>query len=266
MASDSEAKQGPPGPLGHGTSAFGSAHPGENPAHIVGASQRSGSPRPLSGDMAPSDDAQTRPLRDASLPRLPDEAGVVQPPIARSSQHANSMPRPSLFRHGTVARQSELDWIIPTVEPKPPRPRTLQERIHPTLEHAKLERTKYELKARMTGYALNIAIGLQVILGALTTGLSAVTTGRQTSIMTAILGGLSTVVASYLARARGSNEPELSIARSKDLDQYIRECEVFVLDFGHLTGSEHDQKLDALRERFEELLGNANSERRLSSV
>jgi hypothetical protein len=71
-------------------------------------------------------------------------------------------------------------------------------------------------------------------------------------------GGASTVIASYLARARGSNEPELSIARCKDLEQYIRECETFMMDLGHITGNEHDAKLHTLRDRFEELLGNAN--------
>lgn len=65
-------------------------------------------------------------------------------------------------------------------------------------------------------------------------------------------------MASYLARARGSNEPELSITRCKDLEQYIRECEVFTLDYGHLTGNEHDLNLNRLRDRFEELLGNGN--------
>jgi len=153
------------------------------------------------------------------------------------------------------------------MEPKrEPRPKTFQERIEPSLTHAKVERERCEFKARLTGYALNIAIGLQVMLGALTTGLSAVTSGRQTSIATAILGGFATLVASYLARARGSNEPELSITRVKDLDQYIRECEIFILDYGHLTGNAHDTKLTALRDRFEELLGNANGERRLASV
>jgi len=65
-------------------------------------------------------------------------------------------------------------------------------------------------------------------------------------------------VASYLARARGSNEPELSITRVKDLEQFIRECKAFQMDVGHLTGSDHDAKLHSLRDRFEELLGNAN--------
>lgn len=76
--------------------------------------------------------------------------------------------------------------------------------------------------------------------------------------MTAILGGCSTIVASYLARARGSNEPELSITRVKDLEQFIRECETFKLDHGHVTGDKFDKELDIFRGRFEELLGNGN--------
>lgn len=47
---------------------------------------------------------------------------------------------------------------------------------------AMAERDKYAWKAKMTGYALNIAIGLQVLLGALTTGLSVVTTGHQVGL------------------------------------------------------------------------------------
>lgn len=72
------------------------------------------------------------------------------------------------------------------------------------------------------------------------------------------LGGLATIVASYLARARGSNEPELSITRVKDLEQFIRECEAFKMDYGHILGDKYDTRLDTLRRRFEELLGNAN--------
>ncbi|KAJ7475151.1 hypothetical protein B0H11DRAFT_1664923, partial [Mycena galericulata] len=165
-------------------------------------------------------------------------------------------PRPSIY-HNNSQQRSELDWIIP-VEPKRDRQKTLYERLLPTLETARAERARCEFKAKMTGYALNVAIGLQVVLGSLTTGLSAATSGRQTSLTIAVLdlGGFSTIVASYLARARGSNEPELSIARCKDLDQYIRECDAFMMDLGHLTGNEHDQRLNILRDNFEELLGN----------
>jgi hypothetical protein len=56
---------------------------------------------------------------------------------------------------------------------------------------------------------------------------------------------------------RGSNEPQLSITRTKDLDQFIRECKAFQLDRGHVTtGDAENIKLDELRKRFEELLGN----------
>ncbi|KAJ6602446.1 hypothetical protein DFH09DRAFT_968813 [Mycena vulgaris] len=247
-----------------------------HPAHITirAGSSRPESPQPSVDSEPPPDDAHTRPLRDVSPPRLPADAEIVRPPGVLTdspTQHdAPTLPRQSIYRNTSAPsqrRRSELDWIIP-VEPKrdSPRLKTLQERIGPTLETAKTERDKYALKAKMTGYALNIAIGLQVALGALTTGLSAVTTGRQTSVVTAFLGGLSTIAASYLARARGSNEPELSITRRKDLDQYIRECEIFVLDYGHLTSNEHDSDLNNLRSRFEDLLGHANGERRLSSV
>ena len=81
---------------------------------------------------------------------------------------------------------------------------------------------------------------------------------RTQSLLTKTKGGLSTVVASYLARARGSNEPELSITRVKDLEQFLRECKAFSMDHGHTLGNECDAQLDGLRQRFEELLGNAN--------
>lgn len=72
-------------------------------------------------------------------------------------------------------------------------------------------------------------------------------------------GGFSTIVASFLARMRGSKEPELSLTRTKDLNQFIRECEAFQMDHGHLTGNEEDQALADFRRRFEDLLGNLNA-------
>ncbi|KAK7018611.1 carbamoyl-phosphate synth [Favolaschia claudopus] len=150
-------------------------------------------------------------------------------------------------RQNTASTGRQSHWTETRAEH---RSRTIQERIEPTLEHAKSERIRCELKARLTGYALNIAIGLQVLFGALTTGVAAATTGRSTSIATSVLGGMTTLVASYLARARGSNEPELSITRVKDLDQLIRECEILMMDYGTVTGNEHDPALTRLRERF----------------
>jgi hypothetical protein len=76
-----------------------------------------------------------------------------------------------------------------------------------------------------------------------------------------VLGGMSTMVASYLARMRGSSEPELSITRVKDLDQFLRDCAAFQMDHGHEYGTPEnklDITLNELRKRFEELLGNAD--------
>ncbi|KAH9475178.1 hypothetical protein JR316_0012289 [Psilocybe cubensis] len=124
-----------------------------------------------------------------------------------------------------------------------PRIKTAGERLEPTLVSARVAQEKYTAKAKVTGFLLNAAIGLQVLLG-----------------------GISTLVASYLARTRGSNEPELSIARVKDLDHFIRECEAFQMDHGHKSDSDLDARIDDLRRKFEDLLGNGNGERKLSSV
>ncbi|KAJ3516601.1 hypothetical protein NLJ89_g1023 [Agrocybe chaxingu] len=193
------------------------------------------------------------PVPQREMSRSPGPGGMLHPPHRPPTRRQLSGDN----RASTLGPRSGIDWIVP-LDDKPAREKTTGERLEPTLAHAIAEKDKYALKARVTGYALNIAIGLQVLLGALTTGLSVVTTGRQTSIMTAILGGLSTIVASYLARARGSNEPELSITRVKDLEQFIRECRAFQMDHGHQLGDKFDDDIRGLRHRFEELLGNAN--------
>lgn len=99
------------------------------------------------------------------------------------------------------------------------------------------------------------------MLGALTTGVAAATTGRQTSIATSVLGGIATLTASYLAKARGSGEPEFSTARVKDLENYVREVEAWVLDHGHLVSANEkdpavlDSAVARFRRRFEEIMG-----------
>ena len=41
---------------------------------------------------------------------------------------------------------------------------------------------------------------------------------------------------------RGSNKPKLSIACTKDLVQFVRECDAFQLDRGHVTGNEEGRQ------------------------
>ncbi|KAF8966060.1 hypothetical protein BDZ97DRAFT_1729354 [Flammula alnicola] len=188
------------------------------------------------------------------LPPIPQQISPLGARIEHPDPRLRSL---SVHRNGSLAPPSGIDWIVPRSE-KEARERTVGERLEPTLSTARREKDQYAFKAKVTAYALNAAIGMQVILGALTTGLAVVTTGHQTQIATAVLGGFATIVASYLARARGSNEPELSIARVKDLEQFIRECQAFIMDHGHVLGDKYDDDLRRFRDRFEELLGNAN--------
>ncbi|KAH7910795.1 hypothetical protein BJ138DRAFT_67436 [Hygrophoropsis aurantiaca] len=188
------------------------------------------------------------------------------PPLARGRE---GLPRAASRRPTMMG--PPLDYLVPAVEEKiPSHPeRNITERLEPTIKNAEKERDMFAKRAMMTGYALNVAIGLQVVLGALTTGLSAATTGRQTSIMTAILGGMATIVASYLARTRGSNEPEHSVMRVKDLEQFIRDCKAFDMDHGPQYASKEpnlklNDRLFELRSRLEELLGNTDGNRKNS--
>ncbi|KAG9312529.1 hypothetical protein JVU11DRAFT_6924 [Chiua virens] len=143
---------------------------------------------------------------------------------------------------------------------------TIGERLAPTIKNAEEEREKCAEAAQWKSYAINVAIGLQVLLGALTTALAAaVASAKQAS-------SLSTLVAAYLARVRGSGEPELSIMRVKDLEHFIRDCRAFELDHGHERASKDyhncplNKRLMELRQKFENLLGDANGERKLSAT
>ena len=61
---------------------------------------------------------------------------------------------------------------------------------------------------------------------------------------------------SFLPRkSSGSNEPELSIARTNDLERLIRPCEILQMDHGHEMGDRFDAELPGLRTLFYEILG-----------
>ncbi|KAI0339253.1 hypothetical protein BDW22DRAFT_612372 [Trametopsis cervina] len=119
-----------------------------------------------------------------------------------------------------------------------------------------LSRHRKSLRSKITTWSLNIAILVQILLGAFTTGIAAAGTGRSGGIAIAILGGLSTLSASYLAKARGSGEPEASSLRLRDLENYVRELEGVILDRGHMVGPENNTLVDAFRTKFEEIMGN----------
>ena len=126
----------------------------------------------------------------------------------------------------------------------------------------------------MTGWAQNIALGLQIFIGALTTALGAALTGKkvcdinltcpivppniryQTSVAVSVLGGASTLVASFLARTKSSNEPQTSQFRAQALDHFLREIAAFKLDHGHEVGEMWDDKINGFRLGLEKILGN----------
>ncbi|KAI0357084.1 hypothetical protein OH77DRAFT_1422574 [Trametes cingulata] len=221
-----------------------------------------------------------------SIRRPTRAASAGRPGMDRHSRSI-TLTEPPMFaggngfaQEGLTSRPSVLDHVVPNV-PVAPAPgalngqrrrqslalsgtitvggeRTVEERLQPTLEAAQAERDKAALKAKAHAWALNCAIGAQVVLGALTTGVAAATTGRQTSIATSVLGGMSTLAASYLAKARGSGEPEMSAIRVRDLEGFIRDCQAFVLDKGYVVGAEYDARIERYRRRFEEIMGNGS--------
>lgn len=75
---------------------------------------------------------------------------------------------------------------------------------------------------------------------------------------TSVLGGGSTIIASYLTRVRNSNEPETSNAQVCNLSKFVRECYAFVEDHEHDTGQEYDARMNELWNRMEEVLGGGN--------
>jgi len=133
---------------------------------------------------------------------------------------------------------------------------SVAQRLDPTITAAKAERNKAACKAKWTSWAFNIVIGLQVAFGALTIALGAVLSDKHRSTVVEVFGGVSTLLASYLARARGWNEPEYSHLRVKALDHFLREVDTYILDHGHDAGREWDEKINGFRLRLENVLGN----------
>jgi hypothetical protein len=75
------------------------------------------------------------------------------------------------------------------------------------------------------------------------------------SIGVSIMGGVSTILSTYMAKARGTGEPEISKALVMNLEQFIRECEAFTSDHGMEVKGDHlNEKIGWFRERLETLL------------
>ncbi|KAH9056323.1 hypothetical protein EDB87DRAFT_1261554 [Lactarius vividus] len=131
---------------------------------------------------------------------------------------------------------------------------TVGARLQPTVDIAEARTKAAAEKAYQIEWCLNCAIALQVFIGALTTALGAVLSGKNTSVAISILGGAATLVASYMARMRSSSEPEASRFRAKTLDRFLREVQAFQLDHNSQTGSECDKEIEDFRSRLEIIL------------
>jgi deferrochelatase/peroxidase EfeB len=73
---------------------------------------------------------------------------------------------------------------------------------------------------------------------------------------------MSTLVASYLARMRGSSEPENSVLREQTLSDFIRKLRSFLLDHGNESGADHDKNVENFRKDLDRLLIPADSHAR----
>jgi len=108
---------------------------------------------------------------------------------------------------------------------------TFEERLRPTLDLAKSQAASYERTARLTSFLVYLAFSLQVLVGALITGVA--NTGPKGAQISSVLGGTSMIITIFLARTHGSGEPMVSIDRARDLQKFIRKCEATILDWGH---------------------------------
>lgn len=241
-----------------------------------GQSQELGAAAAKDKDPSPNPDPSIppqRPPKDRRPPsRVTSESATILldtlPALPRDSRN-DGLQGLRGSRMAPSRHQSGIDYFVPveldekTSYSRLPRSKlTVSERLQPTMDAAKETREKLAKKAKNTKYIQNGAIGLQVLLGSLTTGLSAVaTTGRQMAVQTTILGGLTTIVASYLAKTRNSDEAEKCRARVSELDKFIRTGTAFLLDYGHSDDAVHDKMVEEMRSDFEELLGNGAIER-----
>ncbi|KAH9022306.1 ankyrin repeat-containing domain protein [Lactarius pseudohatsudake] len=133
------------------------------------------------------------------------------------------------------------------------REKSVGDRLQPIITAATAELKKAAQTAQWTGWALNVAICGQVIIGAMALG--AAFRGKNKSVAISILSGASTFVTSYSACTRGSDERQASL-RVEALNRFLREVEAFQLIHGKEVSRECDEKIDGFRLGLENMLGN----------
>ncbi|KAJ1310126.1 hypothetical protein OPQ81_006872 [Rhizoctonia solani] len=120
--------------------------------------------------------------------------------------------------------------------------RSARARLQPYIDKA-ISRQKYQYRlSKLIKWGVNFVLLLQVTVGALVTILTVFEPNEKTRIATAALGALGTLTASVLARAKGTNQPELAETHARELEKFIGQCQLFVGDAGSAVGPEIDVK------------------------
>ncbi|GAB1517369.1 hypothetical protein RhiTH_000416 [Rhizoctonia solani] len=141
------------------------------------------------------------------------------------------------------AGPSQTPWRLHVNE------RSAQARLQPYIDRA-IARQKYQyFLAKLIKWGINFILLLQVTVGALVTILTVLEPSEKTRLAIAGLGALGTLTASVLARAKGTNQPELAETHARELEKFIGQCQLFVGDVGSAVSPEIDaQVLEFVRQ------------------
>ncbi|KAH9056318.1 hypothetical protein EDB87DRAFT_1261407 [Lactarius vividus] len=262
----SQSPDHPPGPVGHPTTVEPHMSDPAPALHAVPVRPHSESERPLPAVPANVNVTLSHPAQASLRQRVASDPGNGS--AHRSVRHSEpppalrlDLPGSGVFRQRPATHPGDYgshEWA-PARVMSPSQSAiyplgSVGARLNPTLEEALKVRNSASLQAKWSMYSINIPIALQVLLGALTTALGASLHGNSIRISIAVLGSLSTLVASYLARTRGSSEPESSLLREQALNHFIRNLRAFILDKGLSTDESHNQSVENFRREFERLL------------
>lgn len=73
-------------------------------------------------------------------------------------------------------------------------------------------------------------------------------------------GILATLTGAFLTKVRAGGEPETSSIQAHDLNQFVRKCEAFQVDYGHEVGVRHNDEIKQYRDDLELILRQKQTE------
>ncbi|KAH7340531.1 hypothetical protein B0J17DRAFT_651710 [Rhizoctonia solani] len=167
---------------------------------------------------------------------------------ARSAENGGPRPKSIASEHTPLLAQSgpsQTAWRVYAND------RSARERLQPYIDRA-IARQKYRYRlSKLIKWGINFILLLQVTVGALVTTLTVLEPNEKTRIAIAALGALGTLTASILARAKGTNQPELAETHARELEKFIGQCQLFVGDVGSAVGPEIDTQVMEFVHQFD---------------